>query len=886
MPDLSVDAASGSGLSRQDATCFRVKFGNTPNAALGTSRDTPSMAGLVCLSPSSCLDATEVTPTEMEFNAKVSLVNALSVAYKSSGYPTVASTNSPHMSIYGAFVELRNPSLYSLTLPPDETLVVDLPTPRSRNNAMNASAAIPSCASIGISDACRPLLRVKWKRSSHLFHAHAATTTATAATAASSLSPNLFSLPSPKTLPCSLPPRGIPAASLKHLQQFPDGIHDVQTSSRMSELLLGSPQTVLTASSASRAKSVPAGVAPSTTGTNPQDEEQKTAINTLVEPSPPSSPLEDPPVEGTPVQLTLVTASSFNQLTTYAVRHQGGNLLEVVPLQTLVASLTPRRITAHCPFLLCTTVGETYMDMEPGFPTDREQETLRKGGQKQSNRSFTFYKPAIPMRQGAKKGVGLSFERGQAERAMKKEMNAAMGVTTQCIAVEPFILIGNQGGDLLLFSMLEGKVVQRLNFSGGVSGGDSGDSARVTPKQVVSGLVTCITEVECGLEKCLDLTIERAGLSRKRSSLTAPFASKEGCGCLASVFAVGFISGHVLLVCVTLEGAWLSKLISLFGQRPVQAMAMQVPHFLKRLWLEDTAAPSSVWASPPARQKGSFPASVTCVAAETLLVDEDSGMVAVSCDGGILRLVKALDMESEVGHITALENHSVGCFLAVQWVPSHADAALHPDLLVVTNEDDSITVYHLSHISGGNKTSSSLPTRASNPFLMEDTEAQSPLLQPQSFSAPSRAVRDGVVLVARRCFHRSWVNDLCALPLPERGHLLVATSYDGCSSFWPLCCAGAAPSAEGLAPTPLLGLEPFIQERFSGCVSQDASGVCAPLQRSDDFISDEPSYAVMLHSGQTIRCIACGAGRNEFLVSLCLRGRVRFWEVKRVLNQV
>ncbi|ESL08580.1 hypothetical protein TRSC58_03714 [Trypanosoma rangeli SC58] len=883
MPDLSVDAASGSGLTRQDATCFRVKFGNTPSAALGTSRDKPSTTDMGCFSPPSCSGATDVTPMEMEFNAKVSLVNALSVAYKSSGYPTVASTNSPYLSIYGAFVELRNPSLHSLTLPPDETLVVDPPTPRNRNNAMNASATIPSGASIGVSGACRPLLRVKWRRGSHLFHIRAATTTTTAAAAASSFSPKLSSLSSPKTLPCSLPPRAVPAASLKHLQQFPDGIHDVQTSSRMNELLLGSPQTVSTSSFASRAKSVPAGFAPSSNGTHPEDEDQKTAINTLIEPSPPSSPLEDPPVEGTPVQLTLVTASSFNQLTTYAVRHQGGNVLAVAPLQTLVASLTPRRITAHCPFLLGTTVSETYV--VPGFPTDGEQETLRGGGQKQRNKSFTFFKPASPMTQGEKGGLELSFERVQAERAMKKDRNAAIDVTTQCIAVEPFILIGNQGGDLLLFSMLEGKVVQRLNFSGGVSGGDGGDSARVTPKQVVSGLVTCITEVECGVEKCLGPMIERARLSRARSgsSLTVPFSSKEGC--LASVFAVGFISGHVLLVCVTLEGAWLSRLISSFGQKPVQAIAVQVPHFLKRLWFEDTAAPSASWASPPARQKkGSSSASVTCVAAETLLVDEDSGVVAVSCDGGILRLVKALDMESEVGHITALENHSVGCFLAVQWVPSHADVALYPDLLVVTNEDDSITMYHLLQLSGGNKTSSSPLTRASNAFLMEDPEAHSPVLPPQSFSASSQVVRDGVVRVARRCFHRSWVNDLCVLPLPERGHLLVATSYDGCSSFWPLCHAAAAPSADDLASTPLLRVEPFIQECFFRRFSQDANGACLPLQRSDDFIPDEPSYAVVLHTDQTIRCIACGAGRNEFLVSLCLRGRVRFWEVKRVLN--
>ncbi|RNF07850.1 uncharacterized protein Tco025E_07301 [Trypanosoma conorhini] len=869
MPELPVAAAPSSDASRQEATSFRVKLGDAAHAAPGTARDKASTAdrGRHAPPPSSGLGAAGVAPTEMEFAARVTLVNALSEAYTSTGYPTVANSNTPHASVYGAFVELRNPSLRSLTLPPDETLVVDPPTQRSRDSGAGT---------------CRPLLRVVWKRGSHLFDARAAT-----AAAAAGATPKLSSLCSPKTPACFVPPRAAPAASLRHLQQFPDGIHDVQTSPRMSGLLLGLPQTVATPSCAPRATSPVDGVVSSTNGTRPGEEGDRAEKNTPAaprsRPQPPFSPPEEPPLESAPVQLTLVTASSFNHLTTYAVKHQGGSVLAAVPLQTLVASLTPRRITAHCPFLLGTTVGETYTP--PGLPIDAAQHTLRGGEPKEPSNSFMFRKPANLTAQGSPEGIELLLERNRAAWA-RGDDGDAMAVATECIAVEPFILIGNQGGDLLIFSMFERKVVQRLNFAGGVSGGSSGDAASVTPKQVVNVPVSCITELECGLEKLLTLMFERAGMRRTRdgNGFTSPFGNTEGFP--PSVFAVGFANGQVLLVCVTLEGAWLSRLLSSFGHRPVQAIAMQLPHFLKRLWSEDAAAMPVAWAPPPPperrREKGSFPASVTCVTAETLLAGEDGGIAAISCNGGTLRLVKALDIEAELCQITAFENNSAGGFLAVQWIPSHADAALCPDLLVATNEDDSITVYQLSHLGGRNKNGSGRPNRASKALLMEDLEVMSPVLQTLSFVAYSQAVKDGVVRVARRCFHRSWVGDLCALPLPSRGHLLVATSYDGRSSFWPLCCEDAASSADAPDATPLHTVEPHIQECFHGCFHQDANGACVIPQRLDDCISAEPSAAVTLHTDHTVRCIACGAGRNQFLVSLCLRGRVKFWEVRAV----
>ncbi|RNC50077.1 hypothetical protein TcCL_ESM12900, partial [Trypanosoma cruzi] len=187
--------------------------------------------------------------------------------------------------------------------------------------------------------------------------------------------------------------------------------------------------------------------------------------------------------EGVPVQLTLVTAGSFNHLTTYAVRHQEGKVLAAVPVQTIVASSSMRRITAHCPFLLGMDVSENYV--APALLTEGERKVLQKEEPKQPKKQFMSFKSTKSSERAKAEGLELRFEEIQVEGVISDGKNA-VSVVSQCVAVEPFILIGNRNGDLLLFSIFEGKILQRLNYSGAVKGGTSGDSTSAICNQLVS----------------------------------------------------------------------------------------------------------------------------------------------------------------------------------------------------------------------------------------------------------------------------------------------------------------------------------------------------------------------------------------------------------------
>ncbi|ESS65395.1 hypothetical protein TCDM_06216 [Trypanosoma cruzi Dm28c] len=881
MSGLPVNGASSGGSSRGETTHFRVKLGNIPNPASSTTLERASKTEKVHSFPSSSsLNSSETTLTAVDFCTWASMANAMSCAYTSSGYPTFLTTNSIRSDIYGAFVELRIPSLHSMTLPPEETLVVVPPIPQSCNDTMNASCASAStlpCRVTGTGGPSRPLVLVVWKRGSHLFSTHPATV------AALSPSTKSLSVNSPKTPSYLVRLRSNSSSSSKNTRSSPSAIDNVQTSSRLNEIFFGLPPTVPTKSSSVQKNGVADGFAPNINDVTPPrnegDEAETQAGNSVRRPPPSSPPPEEPPIEGVPVQLTLVTAGSFNHLTTYAVRHQEGKVLAAVPLQTIVASSSMRRITAHCPFLLGMDVSENYV--APALLTEGERNVLHKEELKQPRKQFMSFKSTKSSERAKAEGLELRFEEIQVEGVISDGKNA-VSVVSQCVAVEPFILIGNHNGDLLLFSIFEGKILQRLNFSGTVKGGTGGDSTSATCNQLVSAPVSCITEVECGIEKRLALVVDCARLCRARgeNSFTIPYVTTQGGP--PSVFAVGFGNGHVLIVCVTVEGAWISKHFSSFGHRLVQAISMRVPHFLTRLWPNDAEAS---FASHETRQrKGFFPAMTVCVSAESLVVDGESSLAAVSCDGGTIRLVKASEMEVELCHVTALENHSVGDFLAVQWVPSHADATLYPDLLVVTNEDDSITVCQVAYLSDGRKNGDCTVVRDQNTSLAEDSEL---LFSPPSVSYPanSQAVREEFVHVTRRLFHRSWVGDLCALPIPSRGHLLVATSYDSRSSFWPLFFSDASLSVDARNnPLEACSLESFLQECFSGCLIHDKNAASFASQWADNVIPVEPVFAVALHADPTVRCAACGAGRSYFFVSLCLRGRVKFWEVRPVVD--
>ncbi|KEG10222.1 hypothetical protein DQ04_04031040 [Trypanosoma grayi] len=865
---------------------FRVKLCDTAAPPLSDGAagvgDSPA--------PSQYLVPIEATTAAVEFSTKVSLVNALSGAYTSSGYPSVISTSGARPSVYGAFVELRNPSLQSVTLPPEVT-VVTAAVPRRGNDASTREAYAPLGVNTNSGEQQQqqqPLLRVVWRRGSHLFNTELA--------AQGTASPTTPRLESPKSSPVVLPKSALNSV-IHHLRQYPDGIHDVQTSQRLDELLLGLPPSPPLPNSGNDAADD--NTTKRDTNDNNSTDKNKDGENVSAATSTASAkiPAEEEPTGDAPVQLTLVTASSFNHLGVYAVRHQEGRLLASVPLQTLTASLSTRKITAHYIFLLCADVDGAYV--APGASSVVLPSVLQEAERQSSKKTKQTRGPSsTSAASSSAAGMTLQFEDVQVENRSGCDTNA-MRVATLYVAFEPYMLVGNQNGDILLFSIFERKVVQRLNYGGGAVGATNADTAVRTQRQLVSSSVSCIAQVEYGVERRLATVIDGALSCRIRggSSFTIPTVGATGAP--PSVFAVGFDNGHVLLVNVTLDGARISRHITSFGHKVVQGIAMRVPSFFTRLWPTNTPTNSksltlSVSQQQEEEEEYSLAPGMVTVPSEALLIDEDTNIAAVSCDGGVLRLVRAPELEQEVCRTTALRSNAVGDFLALQWVPSCADAVLRPDLLIGTNEDDSITAYQL-HQLGGNGTWG--PTQGMHSYFEEvessvaaavaaATGGVSPhFCHDRSPLTSSQGVRDGLVFLTRRNFHRSWVSDLCALPLPD-GYLLTATSYDSRTSFWPLPYRSLAPTPSlCLSPPPPLALDPFLQQCFSGCIVQDVSVATGDPQTVGGWdLSAEPAAAVTLHADPTVRCTIGGAGKSFFLVSLCLRGRLKFWEVKPLLG--
>lgn len=62
------------------------------------------------------------------------MINAIGSAYTSSGYPTIVSVGANRGSIYGCFVDLRNPQISSINFPPPHTVIV-LPSSTSIDGA-------------------------------------------------------------------------------------------------------------------------------------------------------------------------------------------------------------------------------------------------------------------------------------------------------------------------------------------------------------------------------------------------------------------------------------------------------------------------------------------------------------------------------------------------------------------------------------------------------------------------------------------------------------------------------------------------------------------------------------------------------------------------------
>ncbi|KAH9577815.1 hypothetical protein LSM04_005841 [Trypanosoma melophagium] len=832
------------------------------------------------------------TSTAVEFNIKDSLVNLITCAYTHSGYPISTTVGNGCNAIYGAYVELRNPSLNGITFPPDEMIVVsDIPRESAKEmNTANPSSIVSSPNSSDIPAIGEPLVRVIWRRGSHLLNSRIAEKLPTPATGPILTSPNSSS--------AVVLPRLAPSSTSQRLRQCPEGICDVQTSARLNEILLEfEPNDAHTEDSTTQVNN---NTTKSSDNTSSNNNNNNNNNNTKKENGIGSSETVNPP-PGTgipsgeesngdmPIQTTLITANSFNHLSTYGVRHQNGKIFSTTPLQSITAAISTRRITAHSLFFLSIIVGESYV--APGYQAGGSPQVLHGAEVKPAKKSWTTRKSSIA---GAlpnlAKGVEMNFEDIHLEGGVNGVGTDTVNVATLHIAVEPYLLFGNQSGDLFLFSVFEGKIIQRLNFSGGVSWNLNSEGSNVPRKQVVSAAVTCIVEVECGIEKHLAVVIDRACSSKMRNAKTFTVPSLTAEGVLPSVFAAGFDNGHILLISVTMSGACLNGHLTSFGERPIQGIAVQTPQFYLRLWPKERETRGVAFSSSQNKQKSKEKGDkkekdkennnrishIEFISANTLVLCEDSRVVAINCDGGKLRLVKTSNLEVELCRTVALANNTAGDFLAIKWVASSAEFTLYPDLIVVTSEDDSLMVYQFLQISGGSK---SKFTRTFS--FLEETMSSGPVPGKLLMSNSSQRTGENLVFLERRRFHRSWVGDLCLLPVSD-AYLLIATSYDGRSSFWPLYHAVVEEkSKESFLPPPSEDA-PFIQECFYDFIIQDDSSQHVSSRLKTSVLADEPTTAVVLHTDMTVRCTVGGAGCSHFLVSLCLRGRVKFWEVKSV----
>nr|CCC92744.1 conserved hypothetical protein [Trypanosoma congolense IL3000] len=847
----------------QDNSCkylFHANFSGKPHAS-GKALSSDGAKGVTSF-------------TDVEITEKITLVNDIKSAYTSTGYPRCASGDRPNKAIYGALVELRNPSLHSVTLPPDETIItVSLSAASAGESKWGGTTQSANSAAFRT-----PLLRVVWKRGSHLLNPRVADCCESPLPE----SPITSQAAAPSVTLPKLPTYGVE----RHLQHFPDGIHNVETSERLNDLLLGvSPR--LGASGADGAHCVSCGCDRSENNNENNersgtDRSGSTNKGTYVEGERISgcsgaqetqTRQREQPIRGLPIQLTLVTACSFNHLTLYAVQHQGGKISSVTPLQTVIASVATRKITSHCTFLLCVETSTTHVSLgmrKPGNTPvlhgaeSKQPKKRNMRNPRSASDALKYESSGWTPREG---GTSFTFEQLEHSDEVSDGMRGTSAATVY-FAVEPYMLLGNQSGDIILFSVFKGKTVQRLNSSG-APGENSPAKGGVTdpcPKQRVSAAVSCIVEVSCGAEKRLTCLIANARASRERlkKSFTAP--SVGAAGMPPSVFAVGFDDGQVLLLHITGEGAYLSRHITIFSGSPVRKISMRTPSVFSKLW---RAPQQEEWGNG-CREHSSL-LNVVVVPAEIVVFNKDGAIAAVSSCGGALCLMKMPGMEEEVCRVTAFESNTAGDFLSLQWVPSHRDAALLPDLLIATNEDDSIGVYRF--VKGKrdltNGAERKLSWSSEGPSLVLGIDRQDSTLSTDT-------LQSSLMLVSRCSFHHSWVVDLCTLP-HQNGNLLIATSYDRRNSFWPIGYSDTPPDTSVDWPPRCGGYETLLQRYSSTGFVRDFGSA---LRNDGCTFPTEPAAAFVMHKGAVSRCITGGTETSYFIVSLCLQGFVKFWEVK------
>ncbi|CAD2221224.1 hypothetical protein AGDE_08106 [Angomonas deanei] len=784
--------------------------------------------------------------------------------------------------VYGSFVDTRCCSLHSLSLPPRSALVFGHCRRPSHTNTNDKET----------------LLKVVWKRAPGVFGGHDGS--------------------AKKDLNRPAQAGAAGAKTQKevlhaHIQQYPEGIHGVNSSPFLRQLLLQgrlpTPEENETEMKAQEEQHK--AQFPKTADATMEERGQLHNVS--------PAPLPEDQLNGQSVQHTIVSANTYNHLSTYFVAHQDGNIVYHTPLQTISASIATRKLTAHCLFMSAReevnpgskgSSNDLYYDF---FSNGGGDSPLMKspvlgaaGNNDNPNISReTMHFRDIPLTTDESDVLFATSEDGGAfVDADKAAKTISAGLAS--FVVEPLLLMGNQNGDLFIFSILQEKVVQRINFNGGSSYAThtsvpaSSDGGHV---KVVSSQVAAIAEVESGVERKLTNMVEYASVAkrnRKPSFRVAPetdsdtkkvtnsqnnSSTKAFYDVPPSIFAVAFDNGHFLLVCVTAtEGYMLSHYNSdAYGLYSIRCISVRVPCFFTRLWT------SAYLPGKAPRKAGglSKPPDLLLVSESMLFVhNEENQIAAIACNGGTIALARLPSMEV-LASVSAYEYHAVGNIISLRWAASSAKYLLAPDLLFASGEDDMLTAFQLNcnvlftansdiYSTSGNFTptrnthglqlTSAIPMNSSPDMPPAGGEKHSSSTDDSGYflaNVNNNTVAGGLLrILEKKRFHRSWITGIDQIPLvlpaekttgmPQHiGVTLLCTSYDNTVSFWPL-------------------LFPY------GALEEVSSADYAATSNASNrryYIVEGPTAAHPLDGELTTCTAVAGGGACFFMISLCVGER-------------
>ncbi|GET85413.1 hypothetical protein, conserved [Leishmania tarentolae] len=854
-----------------------------------------------CRTLSSDAGCNECLPSEprIEVAVEASLVNAINSAYTSTGYPFVVTAGSARGAVYGSYVDLSNPSLSSLELPPPQSIIV-----------------APSC----VDDPDRPpahgltemetLLAIRWCRGDRIVKAaETAATTTTTTTASAKPTPSTTAAGaagSPHT-------PAVARTIAHHLSQFPEGIHAIYSSPALRQLLVeGKLPTTLASTPSAPANTAARAPASGSGGTGSDSAAAATPLSTSASLQPSNAeanvpPLPMPPQSNAPVQHTLVSASTFNHISLYFVAHQNGSLLYTAPIQSLSASIATRKVTAQQLILVGREEVEALVeDPFTPFPTPPPRRARVAFGE-------------VPV---AGEEAAVLFD-AKSTRFLGADARARTVTAVPLrLSIEPHLLIGNQNGDIFLYSPLQERILQRMNYTAGRSSAGAsvaGGSNAVGGSKVICSPVSCIAEVQNGVERAITRMVASAAMAKRnrRRSIDSdgiPTGFSAAAHATApshyyydtppSLYAVGFDDGQILVVCITCEGGSVLRHLNnhYFGMRPIHSIAVRVPSFYARLWTSylppitplDSDGKSAVAARPPI---------TTLITTESALLvqDEEQLVAAISCNGGCVVLVRLPGMEI-LSSVSPTAYNAVGEILALQWVATSPRSLLAPNILVASGEDDTMTAFQLL-------TQLLVSTSDWNPGISNGNGNMSRMSSMESVPLNGR-----LRILEKKRFHDSWVSRLNLIPVvmpaaaangkatggrPSSGGMpqylgvcLMATSYDHRTSFWPYMFSGqeqeageaAGPgSANAAASAENMDGSSSVVHAGSPTLGLTASG-SAPLgtiAMPDRYVLvDGPTAAHPLHPELVIDAAAAGAGTSFFLVTLCCRGKLKFWSAQ------